>query len=505
MSSQRSPTNPLLEPLGPYIEQQDWPQLLEHNPLDGFPDNPTMEQRDEYLEYFEKRFAVTRSSVEMALDLQSMMRAGYRARNPCDPVNIHKLYEIAKLDKPFTSKSPTFYSNAKCKIIKAITQMGKSSFVNRFRASYDEVAIHNRCDSAQWLRNAQIVHLTVKMPGDGSCSGLLFGILDAIDSAVYTDYFNEYHKQRVTVAKLTIKVAQLLALYSVGLLIIEEIQAKNFKDAKTRHELDLFFLGVLSFGVPLLLVGNPAAFEDIGSFKQTESRFLSEEPVELWPYASAKEPDWRDAIARAIWNYQVIDVAEPYNQEVAQALWECSGGVPGYARTLVKRVQKSVMRRSAPGLTVDVLNRHYRELASFRSFRPLIEGLVQRDNNLISGSEDVSVGAFVEHWQSLGLIEPKSTPSPDASTEDASADATESQPTSNDWNSFSKGVQSNHKSKVSRQEKKAQKNEQMRKTSDVEDLRHGQTVQERLASGIKELQAKVERERKIAAEQGEKT
>ena len=85
-------------------------------------------------------------------------------------------------------------------------------------------------------KHTQIVHLTVKMPADGSRGGLLYAILLAIDSAVYTNYFNEYNKRWMTIEKLMLKCAQLLALYSVGILVVEEMQA-NFIASKHGDEL----------------------------------------------------------------------------------------------------------------------------------------------------------------------------------------------------------------------------------------------------------------------------
>ncbi len=376
----KSLANPLLEPLGDFHEMPEWPGILECNPLDTFPDEPTAEQRDEYLDYATKRFAPTRTSLLVANEIQTMLRAGYRERNPCNPENQRKIYEIAKLKDDFDVRSSTFYSSARCLIVAGITNMGKSSMIARSVSHYAQVAVHGRRDDAHWLKHTQVIYLIVKMPADGSRGGLLLAILHSLDVAVYSDYLNTLGRKRQAVEKLTLEVAKLLALHSVGLIILEEMQAKNFKDSKFKDHLQLFFLGVLSFGIPLVLVGNPRAFEDLGDFKQTESRFFSFEPITLWPYHDHTDPDWLNAIAPAIWNYQVVPNAQSFDESVAKTLWECSGGMPGYARRLVIEVQKSILRRSCDRLDVDSITDHFERLASFRKFRPLIDGLTRYDN-----------------------------------------------------------------------------------------------------------------------------
>ncbi len=296
--------NPLLESLGDFIKPPSWPAILENNPLESFPDKPSAEERDEYLDYAAKRFASTRTSLRVASEIQSMMRAGYRERNPCKPENQRKIYQISKISKALELKESTFYTSARCMVVSGITNMGKSAMISRCVNHLPQVVVHGRRDEAHWVKQVQVLHLTVKMPADGSRGGLLLAILVALDVAVFSDHLNTIGRKGGSIEMKTIQVARLLALYSVGLIILEEMQAKNFKDTKYSDDIQLFFLGVLSFGIPMVLVGNPRAFESLAEFKQTESRFFSFEPVTLWPFHDYRDRDWIKAIAPAIWEYR---------------------------------------------------------------------------------------------------------------------------------------------------------------------------------------------------------
>jgi hypothetical protein len=483
------PENPLLNGLGHYIDIPDWPERLERNPLDGFPKDPTPADRADYLSKANKRFAATREAIRIAYDIQSMIRASYIERNPCLMGNRRKIYDIAKLEGKFSRKTPIFYSEARCKLIKGILGLGKSRILKRALSAFPKMLVHGSCSAAGWMRHTQITHLIAKMSADGSRNGLLVSILAALDEVAGTDYFHEIGHRRMTVESRMLETAKVLACHSVGLLAIEEMQAENFIESKYRKELRLFFLGILSFGIPMVLVGNPRAFTSIGEFKQTESRFLSVNPSELWPCHDYKDPDWLNAIAPAIWNYQVVERAEPFSDDIAKALWECSGGIPRYARQLVSEAQTSVLIGAAPALTERVLREHYKSLAAFRQFGPLIEGLVTFDvNRLIdSRGEDIPVDLFEDHWRRLGLIE---------AVEESSEPQKQVPPATGDYRAEKKKQLARKKAATTRKANKQRKNKELEETLSTDDLRYRETHKDYLVRSLETLRSEIESEEK---------
>jgi AAA domain len=483
------PTNPLLDAIGDYIVPQDWPARLERNPLNDFPAEPTPEDRNAYLNRAHERFATTRPAIRMAYDVQSMIRASYAERNPCASGNRKKTYEIAALEVPFDKELPVFYSHARCKLNMGITGVGKSVQLKRVLSAYPECTVHEPNTSAGWLRHTQVTYLTAKMSSDGSRNGLLLSILVALDKAAGTDYFNEIGMRRMTVEARTLRVAKILSLHSLGVLVIEEMQAENFIDSSYQKELRLFFLGILSFGIPMILVGNPRAFESLGEFKQTESRFFSVEPTELWPFHDYMDPDWLHAVAPAIWGYQVVDNAEPYGDQIAKALWECSGGIPAYARRLVYEVQNSVILGAAPALTEVTLREHFKTLASFKQFRPLIDALTQFSPERLVESEgqDIPINRFTQHWLQLGLLK---VPRQDDLNKKPST------PETGDWREEKKKQMARKKSSSTRAKNKKRKNEQVRKEASKDDLRYHENHQTYLARSLESLQAEIDADQK---------
>lgn len=491
MSDKRSRSpNPLLESLGDFIEIPSWPAILENNPLKTFPDKPSPEERDEYLDYATTRFASTRASLQVASEIQSMMRASYRERNPCKPENQRKMYQIAEVSEALELRESTFYTSARCMVISGITNMGKSTMINRCVSHLPQVVVHGRRDEAHWVKQVQVLYLKVKMPADGSRGGLLLAILAALDVAVFSDHLNTTGRKQGSIEMKTLQVARLLALHSVGLIVLEEMQAKNFKDTKYKDDIQLFFLSVLSFGIPMVLVGNPRAFESLDEFKQTESRFFSFEPVTLWPFHDYKDPDWMNAIAPAIWNYRVVDHAEPFNDEIAKRLWECSGGIPGYARRLVTEIQKSILRRSCSKMDVASIDDHFEKLESFRHFRPLIEGLTEFDNHklLESQGEDIPVGAFVRRWIDIGVLKVE-TRSEEVSPEEKVPATTPK------WSEEKKRQVRKKKTSDTKKSNKTKRNARVRSTVQKDDLRYTGTAKARITRGLEELEKEANEKR----------
>jgi hypothetical protein len=489
--------NPFIDAIGPYCSFQEWLPLLENDPLADFPAGASEEVQDEYLGYADERFTVTKASLNIAMEIQTMLRAGYRQRNPYEASNRKLFYQLLERGPKLDAHGlpACFYPRAYCYIVRGITNLGKSTAVNRALDQYDQVIIHGDSRDARWLRHTQVVYLIVKMPGDGTRKGLLLNILAALDQTLFTDYVNEHSRGRPEIEKLAIKVQKLLALHSVGVLVIEEMQDKNFMKSRDASNLQLFFLGILSFGVPIVLVGNPMAFANVGEFKQTESRFTSVDPITLWPYHDWEEPEWRDAIAPAIWNYRVVADAAPFDENVAKTLWKCSGGIPGYARKLVCDVQKNIIRGSSQRLDVSSIERQFEQSESFAEYRPLIKALCSFDNaQLVAAKgDDIPVDDFVRRWKALGLD----------NTEELDGESGRSESESDAIGDIEQGNYSDKKkrdmgrikSAKTRKRRKQKRNKKTEETVGPEDLRHTDTVTKRLAKGLEQLESDLSRDR----------
>ena len=112
----------------------------------------------------------------------------------------------------------------------------------------------------------------------------------------HKNYRSQYaDHRRWPIEKLAIEVGIILVQHAVGVLIIEEIQARNFSMSPNREEMLLFILRVLNFGVPVVLVGNPLGFVGLDEFSQDINRLTENEPIHLMP-ADIADTEWTEGL-----------------------------------------------------------------------------------------------------------------------------------------------------------------------------------------------------------------
>ena len=145
-------------------------------------------------------------------------------------------------------------------------------------------------------------------------------------------------------------------------------------------------------------MGNPLAFEEPTSTRKRSAASCRSSPSSCGLTNRRKTRTWCQAIAPAYLAHQVLDEAQPFDQNVAESLWRCTGRVR-YARKRIDEIQMSILKRRVSELSTATMETHYRELASFGRLRSIIEGLVRKDGELISAHDDIPVERFKERWK----------------------------------------------------------------------------------------------------------
>ena len=392
--------NPLLEPLGPYMSAAEWPARLAHDPF-ALVDRGrlTEEQRETLLSNVHDCFEPTSKSIEIAASCQRMIRSGYARRNPTVPANRLQQNQILSLRGEATSGCAWQSSFADAMMVSGIAGTGKSHTIQRICSLIPQSHLHTASVVAGWTRQLQVLYLIIPMPA--SRGGLLYGILEALGRAVGTEFMVRYAAGRSwTIEKLTIHVGTLLAQYFVGLLIIEELQPRNFSASPYRDEMLLMLLRLLNFGIPVLLVGNPLGFVGILEHSQDARRLTSQEPVELMPL-EADDDDWTEGVAPALWTQTVLPDRSPFDSAISRELWECSAGIPDFAQKAMVGAQRIALRSGAHRLSVEHLHRYRTDSSSFAIFKDMIEGFSQKDPLKLSKYLDIPWEAYGQRWGKL--------------------------------------------------------------------------------------------------------
>jgi hypothetical protein len=201
--------------------------------------------------------------VEVISKILFMITAGYGDRNPLDPFfrrEVVTLYRTPKGEVPVPLGPSSCPTAPSCALI-GRSGLGKTVTVERSLAFLPQVLLHRTHGFAQ------IVHLKLECPPNGSAKQLMLGFVSRVDDLLGTDYAHAYNKLGADL--LVLQVAKLATWHHVGLIVLDE--AQRLLSAKRDVDYALAFLVYMTntVRVPILMVGTTSSLPVMsGSFHQ---------------------------------------------------------------------------------------------------------------------------------------------------------------------------------------------------------------------------------------------
>jgi hypothetical protein len=390
--------NPLLDALGAFTDVKSMPSKLSNQPLKELPwKDVIVSQRTDFLGMMQSHFVPTPDAVQIALSIQQMIRASYIERNPGLACNRQRRMAIAQFDLKALRTASWFPNFARAMVVSGMTGLGKSLTTRRALELYPKVYPHSPSSEGGWEEQVQLIYLDVSMSSDSSRLGFLDNILLAIDTAVGSKYYEMYGgpKSRMSTEKLMVKIGQILSQLYCGILVIDEIQARNF--SIDRELILLFFLRLLNFGIPLLLIGNPNGFIGFEESAQDTRRLYQDGPFDLWPATSGTDTAWKIYVKGKL-QFALLPLSFPVDDVAFEEFYRCSGGVPGYFDPLWSAIQEWHLRKGSASISFDAIDRAYKS-RKMDKYRRTIEGLVMRDLHKLAVTKDIPLVQFSERWK----------------------------------------------------------------------------------------------------------
>lgn len=429
---QQSDTNPLRVGVGPHRSQRDLLLALVNSPItpENVAEVPLARRLDVVSEY-RNIFVPTAQTLEIASAMQDMLYEGLDRRDPRVQANRQHIARSAAQKGKKLAEVPWFPTDdatALGMLIEGITGTGKSKVVNRVLDLYPQVVDLGPSEECGWAHLRQLVWLRVHMPSDGSRGGFLIGAFVELDKALGTRYLDQYKSW--TIEKLLVMFLHLLTVHRCGILIIEEAQAKALSSiAPYGREFLTFFLRLLNFGIPTVLIGNPLAFVALRESTQDMSRFSESGSFRLEPVMDHRSKDWQLWMKR-LWAPTLLDQADapyqPYSDHPLDAtlegfVWRRTAGFPRFVSRLRREAQAYALTNGAPQITADIVDRVYQSSAKFAEIRPFIEAFVNKNGLALNGYGDVPAADYRKMWESqhtaeLRAASPASTSAPPAAT-----------------------------------------------------------------------------------------
>ena len=322
--------------------------------------------------------------LELEQRFSRMIRTGYLARNPRDPVFVSNLCRRANLltDSelvPWSSRSiATGFT------ILGISGIGKTTAVERILSLYPQVIRHHVYQDRP-LTMMQVVWLKLDCPFDGSIKGLCINFFQAMDDLLGSRYSKHYDSGRHTVDELLPRIARVAALHGLGVLVIDEIQhLSEAKSGGSKKMLNFFVQLVNTIGLPVVLVGTYKAQALLsGEFRQTRRGTGQGDYVwdpmdndDIWQY-----------FIEALWRFQYTCKPTALTDSLRETLYDASAGITDFAVKLYMLAQARAIMRDDVNITPGLIRSVAKD--SLRLAAPILQALRTKDMRLLQGVEDV--------------------------------------------------------------------------------------------------------------------
>jgi hypothetical protein len=327
--------------------------------------------------------------VKLAGMVSRAIHDGYIGRNPLDPRQIKSLLARIEYFKKHPYTLHYDFNAASGFFVCGMSGVGKSTTLRRILDFYPQIILHKEYKGKRFTR-AQIVHITLECPKDGSTKGLCVDFFKTVDFILGggTDYPSKLGKEEKATNQLMESMATIAATHQIGLIVIDEIQYLNVAKSGGAEEFLNFFVRLVNIiGVPVILVGTYDAFEIVSSTFRHARRCSGQGDL-IWGPLALNHDDWK-IYTEELWGYQYLAEVSPLTEELSKALHEVSFGVVDIANRIYLAAQVKAIETGEEVITEGMLRSAYRD--DFRLISRIIECLESGDPALLERFRDVVI------------------------------------------------------------------------------------------------------------------
>lgn len=364
-------------------------------------------QRRSLTDQYQKIFVPTHQSMRIADRILSVLHQGLERRNPIWPEVQRWINSTQQWYRRSVDEIPWNPVQAKGIILEGITGIGKSHVVERVLGLLPQIVDHEPKGEWGMLKLRQLVWLKVPMPADHSRRGLLASILAEMDRVLETEYYKSLIRTTNRIETLIVGVMQLLVQHRCGMLIIEEAQEANLGSKVFSRDFLNFFLRILNWGIPTMIVGNPLSFLELRTHAQDVDRFSEGGWFTLFPEWGPQSDTWTKSWLPGLWQPCLLDLADaPFNKLEAMPeatdwpslLWQMTGGLPRQLVRLRAEVMDWALINNVPQVTTDLVFHVFVQSPKFSVVRARNRALANHDFNALMGYRDLPIDQLREYW-----------------------------------------------------------------------------------------------------------
>ncbi|MEW5756896.1 MAG: ATP-binding protein [Pseudomonadota bacterium] len=390
--------NPLIEALPPIRSREEWyPQLA--RPVTFHPDerNSPAHLRAVGVMRIQNLFQVLPRHVDVARRLDLIIRQGYVGRNPANAERgemLQRAYQAMQLagnadtqvvfgeDQPMLSSSLIGASGT-----------GKSTTIERILRAFPQVIAHPDYGLHQ------IVWLKVDCPQDGSIKQLCVDIIKEMGRLLDTN-FPEKINEHIAAKSLANRVKHYASVYSLGLLVIDEIQNLSIKKSGGKDTMLNFFQELCNvLRVPVFIMGTLKA-ANILSMDFRHARRNAVAGSFVWdPLDNGSE--W-ESLVQELWKYQWLQESGELTEEMIDFLHQETQGIVGVLTAVFTIAQLRALDKKQEAMTQDLLRRVMDK--DFLPIKPALNAMRSRDPRKMMQYQDMLSHDFMEYMRKEQLV-----------------------------------------------------------------------------------------------------
>lgn len=328
-----------------------------------------------------------------------MIRQGYVSRNINNgnrQRHLHAAFqELESSDeKHYRYAAPE--STATSMSVIGCSGSGKTTTMNKILRYYPQVIEHTQ------LGLKQIVYLKIDCPHDSSLKNLCSNFFRAVDLALGdTNFEHRFTRSRLNVNAMIQQMKIIANNYSIGLLIIDEIQHLNTKKSGGADIILNFFVTLVNVAsIPIVMIGTPKANdilqEDLRSARRSAGfgSLVWEPMYNQVPTPDPSAPDqminseWY-AFTDKLWQYQWVQQPTELTDELRETWYYYTQGIPDLVVKLFCLVQIHAITIGLEKITSELFKKLYDD--ELQPVHDILDALRSGNPNRIARYSDLII------------------------------------------------------------------------------------------------------------------
>jgi hypothetical protein len=331
--------------------------------------------------------------LEVAHAIWAMRNVGYVGRGPNSVARgkaFEELHHCSQSRTPAWAGSPSRARPVQMSMLIGVPGSGKTLFTKTYLERTPQVVWHPA------LQQYQVTYLILEAPSTGKgLSSLFRDFIEEFDRLIPgVDHGRVYVKggPRAPEQDLAAAVVRLLLTYNVGLVVLDELQHLSLLYAQPEAVMSRLVALCNRIRVPVLFIGTPKS-RDVLTAGLRGSRRAVNTPVTPWDRLPEFPADGQDDlfgdVLYTLFKRQIVRNPVELDAALRRVFYKCTQGILSLIVALFAATQKRAMYDGSERITVELVERVYKEL--FAPVHAAMEALEKGAVDVDAELDDVSL------------------------------------------------------------------------------------------------------------------